>query len=139
MTKIMTKLDPGAKLPVRAHDTDAGADLCCLYGIVVPAHGSAVVDTGVHVELPHGTCGLLVSKSGLNVRNAMTSTGLIDEGYTGRILVRVYNDSNRDYHFEAGDKVSQLVVLPVIYASYESADEIEGGERGEAGYGSTGR
>lgn len=137
--QIPCRLEEGACLPRRAHDTDAGADLCALWGVTVPRHGSAVIDTGAHVQLPHGTCGLLVSKSGLNVRCECTSTGLIDEGYTGRVLVRVYNHSDHDRHFDAGDKVSQIVVLPVLYPTYVEVDEITGGERGDAGYGSTGR
>lgn len=136
---IRVKLDPGATLPARAHDTDAGADLRTPVDFRVPPHDSAVVGLGVHVELPPHTAGLLVSKSGLNVLNALTSTGLIDLGFTGEIRVRVYNDGDDWYHFHAGDAVTQMVVFPVLFPSYEEADEIEGGERGDDGYGSTGR
>lgn len=136
---IKVMLDEGAKLPNRVHDTDAGADLCTIEDVWIPPHCSAVVSTGVHIELPEGTCGLLVSKSGLNVRNALTSTGLIDEGFTGEILVRVYNNGPDWYTFRKGDKVSQIAVLPVCYPTYVQADEISGGERGDAGYGSSGR
>lgn len=66
--KIKAKIDAGGRMPERAHPTDAGADLFTPHDVTVPARGSAVIDTGVHVELPHGTAGLLVSKSGLNVR-----------------------------------------------------------------------
>lgn len=133
------KLDEGAYVPSRAHDTDAGMDLRTPVKVTVPAHGSAVIDTGVHVQLPPECAGLLVSKSGLNVRHGMTSTGLIDEGFTGSIITRIYNDSDSDWTFEAGDKVTQLVVIPVRYVSIEIVQEISGGERGDAGYGSTGR
>lgn len=106
----------------------------------IPAHGSRAFDTGVHVELPHGTAGLLVSKSGLNVSHKITSTGLIDEGYQGPIIARLYNDSDVPYWVEKGDKITQLVVIPV---RYESVELIEGfdatTERGSNGYGSTGR
>lgn len=133
------KLDEGAFVPSRAHDTDAGMDLRTPVAVTVPAHGSAVIDTGVHGELPHGCAGLLVSKSGLNVKHGITSTGLIDEGYTGTILVRLYNHSDTDYTFHEGDKVTQLVVIPVRYERVEIVDSINGGERGDNGYGSTGR
>lgn len=136
---IRCVLDEGAALPVRAHDTDAGADLCAPTDITVPAHGSAEVDTGVHIQLPPHTCGLLVSKSGLMVLNALTSTGLIDQGFTGEIRVRVFNGGDEDYHFAAGEKVTQVAVLPVLYPTYEQVERIEGGERGDDGYGSTGR
>lgn len=136
---IKVTLDDGAKLPVRAHDTDAGADLCCREGVTIAPGDSALVDTGVHVELPHGTVGMLKSKSGLNCMQAMTTTGVIDEGYTGPIKVRVYNHGAFPKEFRAGDKVTQLVVMPVAYPTYERAEEISGGARGDAGYGSTGR
>lgn len=136
---IKVTLDEGAKLPVRAHDTDAGADLCCREDVTIAPGDSALIDTGVHVELPHGTVGMLKSKSGLNCMQAMTTTGVIDEGYTGPIKVRVYNHGAFPKEFRAGDKVTQLVVMPVAYPTYEQAEEISGGERGSAGYGSTGR
>lgn len=133
------KLDDGAYVPSRAHDTDAGLDLRTPKRVVVPSHGSAIIDTGVHVQLPSECAGLLVSKSGLNVRHGMTSTGLIDEGFTGPIIARLYNDSDEDWTFEPGDKVTQLVVVPVRYVRVEIVPEISGGERGDNGYGSTGR
>lgn len=136
---IRFTLDPKAYAPERAHATDAGADLRAPVEVLVPPHDSALVNTGVHIELPMGTCGLLVSKSGLMVHNAITSTGLIDEGFTGEIIIRVFNDSPNWHTFHAGDKVSQVVVLPVCYPTYEYATEISGGERGDNGYGSTGR
>lgn len=133
------KIDEGAFVPSRAHGTDAGMDLRTPVNVTVPAHGSVAIDTGVHVELPQGCAGLLVSKSGLNVRHGITSTGLIDEGFTGKIIARLYNDSGEDWTFEKGDKVTQLVVIPVRYVPIEIVPEISGGERGDNGYGSTGR
>ena len=132
-------LDEGAKLPVRAHATDAGADLFCKHDFIVPAHDSVTIDTGVHVQLPKGTVGMVKSKSGLNVRSCITCEGVIDEGYSGAIRLRVYNHGDYDYAFRAGDKVTQLVVVPVIYPSYVEVVEIAGGDRGDAGFGSTGR
>lgn len=133
------KVDLGGYEPSRAHDTDAGMDLRTPVAVTVPAHGSVVVDTKTHVELPHGSAGLIVSKSGLNVRHGITSAGLVDEGYTGSIRVRLYNHSDEAYTFEPGDKVTQLVVFPVVYVPLELVDSIDGGERGDDGFGSTGR
>lgn len=138
MREIRVKLDEGAYLPTRAHDTDAGADIRTPRSFVVPPHGSAVVDTGVHVELPGGTVGMLKSKSGLNVKRGIVSEGVIDEGYTGPIVVKLYNHGDRPMSFGAGDKVTQLVLLPVLYPTYVVVGDIEGGERGDAGFGSTG-
>lgn len=131
-------LDNGAYMPSRGHETDAGLDLRTPKAVTVPAYGSTIVDTGVHVALPNGCAGLLVSKSGLNVKHDITSTGLIDEGYTGSIVVKLYNHGSEDHEFEAGDKVTQLVVVPVVIASLEQVSAFNQTERGDAGFGSTG-
>ena len=133
------KLDKGAYVPIRAHETDAGLDIRSKYDYKLEAKESVVIRTGVHVEIPKGCCGLLVSKSGLNINNSLTSTGLIDEGYTGEVLVKLYNHGFRNYRINAGDKISQLVILPVRYEEVEIVDEIESGDRGDGGFGSTGR
>lgn len=132
-------LDNGAYMPSRGHSTDAGLDLRTPKAVTVPAYESVAVDTGVHVALPHGCAGLLVSKSGLNVRHDITSTGLIDEGYTGSIIVKLYNNKGEDYAFEAGDKISQLVMIPVVYEPLEQVSAFNTTERGDNGFGSTGR
>lgn len=132
-------LDDGAYMPTRGHKTDAGLDLRTPLAVTVPAYGSVAVDTGVHVALPHGCAGLLVSKSGLNVKHDITSTGLIDEGYTGSIVVKLYNHGGEDYGFEAGDKVTQLVVLPVVREPLEQVTAFNLTARGDNGFGSTGR
>ena len=136
---MRVKLDRGAMAPTRAHDTDAGLDLYAAERVTVPPHGYAVVRTGTHVELPEGCAGLLVSKSGLCSRYGITTTGLIDEGFTGEILVTMFNQWDREYYVRQHDKVSQLVVIPVRYELVEIADEISGGDRGDSGFGSTGR
>lgn len=133
------KLDPGAIQPTRAHDTDAGLDLYSLEDRIIEAKGDAIFKTGVHIQLPKGYAGLLVSKSGLNVKHGITSTGLIDEGYSGEITVKLYNHGGRDYTIRKGEKISQLVILPVRYEPVEIVDEIDSGERGDAGFGSTGK
>ena len=132
-------LDDGAYMPARGHADDAGLDLRTPEAATVPAHGSMVVDTGVHVALPHGYAGLIVSKSGLNVRHGITSTGLIDEGYTGSIMVKLYNNGDEDHEFEAGDKITQLVVVPVLHEPLEQVSSFNPTERGDDGFGSTGR
>lgn len=132
-------LDEGAYMPSRGHSTDAGLDLRTPKAVTVPAYGSATIDTGVHVALPHWCSGLLVSKSGLNVRHDITSTGLIDEEYTGSIVVKLYNHGGEDYEFEAGDKVTQLVVIPVVREPVEQVSTFRPTDRGDNGFGSTGR
>lgn len=132
------KLDDGAKV-TRAHDTDAGLDLCARESQIVPARESAVFDTGVHIELTPGTVGMLKSKSGLNVMHGITSEGVIDVGYTGSIKVKLYNHSGYDYKVEAGDKITQLVIMPIIIPELEFVDELEDTDRGNNGFGSSGK
>lgn len=133
------KLDRGAFIPVRAHGTDAGADLRSPIDTVVPARGSRVIDTGVHIQLPRDCVGMLKSKSGLNVKYGITSEGVIDEGYTGPIKVKLYNHGEKDYVIERGDKITQLVVVPCRYLYFDLVDYLEDSERGGEGFGSTGR
>lgn len=133
------KLDTGAKAPTRAHSTDAGLDLYSRETQVVPAKESAKFDTGVHVEIPYGYAGFLKSKSGLNVKYGITSEGVIDCGYTGSIVVKLYNNSRYDYTVKQGDKISQLVILPILTPDIEIVESLETTDRGENGFGSSGR
>lgn len=133
------KLDEKAFMPTRAHETDAGLDIYSPINVVVPCWGSVCIDTGVHIELPPNSAGFLKSKSGLNVKHGITSEGVIDVGYTGRIAVKLYNHTDNDYLVQRGDKISQLVILPILIPTLELADELEETERGNGGFGSTGR
>lgn len=133
------KLDEGAYLPTRAHPTDAGMDLYARETKVVPARGSAIFDTGVHIELPYGTVGMLKSKSGLNVNQDISSEGVIDVGYTGSIVAKLYNHGDKDYTVMKGDKITQLVIMPYIAPDIEVVDELEASDRGDNGFGSSGR
>ena len=138
MNRLRVKLDPGAFPPERAHPTDAGLDIMSPVDFIVRPMGNVTVRTGVHIQLPPGTCGLLVSKSGLNVANDITTTGLIDEGYTGEIVVKLYNHGVNHLIVTKGQKITQLVVLPCLYTPVDVVEEISGGERGDKGFGSTG-
>lgn len=151
--KIM--LDDGAKLPTRAHPYDAGLDLYSPIDIQVPGSvvlgydaiqnaeavevGSVTIDTGVHVEIPEGCCGFVKSKSGLNVNHGLTADGVIDAHYTGSIAVKLYNHTSRCYHIKAGDKIAQLVIVPCVLLPLEPVDSLEETDRGDNGFGSTGR
>lgn len=137
--KMRIKLDEGAYMPTRAYMTDAGLDLYSPISIAVSGGSSAEIDTGVHIELPTGTVGFLKSKSGLNVKHGITSEGVIDVGYTGSIRVKLYNHTDVGYLVSAGDKISQLVILPILTPELELVDELDETERGEGGFGSTGK
>lgn len=148
------KLDEGAFPPERAHSTDAGLDLRAREDKVVPAGGSAVFDTGVSVELPlftnydpfchdgydkSPTVGLITSKSGLYFKHGIISTGTVDYSYRGTIKVKLTNTGPDDYQVKRGDKISQLVIVPILTPELEITDELDETERGAGGFGSTGR
>ena len=145
--KIM--LDKGAIAPVRAHTWDAGLDLFTPVEAIVPNAtfypydeielGAVTIDTGVHVEIPEGYVGFIKSKSGLNVNHGLTAEGVIDAHYTGSIRVKIYNHKATPYQFKAGDKIAQLVILPCLLPELELVDSLEETDRGDAGFGSTGR
>lgn len=132
------KLDPEALEPVRAHETDAGLDLKTPISFWLHPGEHKSIDTGVHVAIPEGCVGLITSKSGL-MASGFTSRGTIDYGYTGSIKVVLYNHSGEGKLFNAGDKITQLVILPCITPKIEYVDELEETERGDGGFGSTGR
>jgi dUTP pyrophosphatase len=134
-------VEPMGFAPTRAHSTDAGLDLYAIDDTTVPARGSAVFRTGVHIELPPNTYGKLESKSGLNVaHDVVCCGGVIDEGYAGEILVKLYNLGDTHYFFNRGDKICQLIVQPCLYTEVELVDDIcLNTERGTAGFGSTGK
>ena len=150
MEILNVALDPGAKMPTRAHTYDAGLDLYTPYDVTVPRAEyspysggveicSATIDTGVHVEIPEGCVGFIKSKSGLNVKYGLTAEGVIDAHYTGSIAVKLYNHTDRPYRFKAGDKIAQLVILPCLLPVPELVDHLEDTDRGAGGFGSTGR
>lgn len=132
-------LDNGAFAPEFAHKTDAGADLRSPVYAVVPARGNTVIDTGVHVEIPEGYVGILKSKSGLNVKHDLIGTGTIDSGYSGSIRVKLYNLGDTDYQILRGDKIIQLVIMPCVYCEFTEVEQFADSERGDGGFGSTGR
>lgn len=136
---MKVKLELNAKAPTRAHDTDAGLDLYAMHGGIVRAHQAATFHTGVHVELPRGTAGILMPKSGMMTHHDLLTFGIVDEGYTGEILVHIFNCGGTDYSVSPGDKISQMLIVPVLYEPVEIVDSIRGGDRGENGFGSSGR
>lgn len=135
--KIM--LDGGAYMPERAHKDDAGLDLRSPIEIYIRAGDYAIIDTGVHVDIPKGCVGMLKSKSGLNVKHGLIGEGVIDAGYTGSIVCKLYNIGGSDYRVKRGDKIIQLVVLPIVTPEPVLVDSFDKTDRGNNGFGSTGR
>lgn len=139
---IKVMLDEGAKMPTRAHEADAGYDLYSPQDYILMHDHNVVIDTGVHIQIPKGYVGFLKSKSGLNVKHHITGEGVIDSGYTGSIKVKLYNnspDSLDIYEINKGDKIIQLVILPILTPKLELVNMFEETDRGTGGFGSTGK
>ena len=132
-------LDENAYMPTKAHFEDAGFDLYSPISIVVPKGGYVSIDTGVHIQIPSGMVGFLKSKSGLNVKHSILSEGVIDSGYTGSIIVKLYNHSDTDYIIEKGNKITQIVFLPIPSITLKQVKSIEDSSRGDNGFGSSGK
>lgn len=132
-------LEPGAYAPKRAYEFDAGLDLVSPVQALVPARGSADIDTGVHVQIPKNCVGMIKSKSGLLFKQDISTEGVVDSGYNGTIHVKMINHSDANYLVRRGEKISQLVVMPIIIEDVEIVDSLDETERGSNGFGSTGR
>ena len=137
---MKVKIDDGGYMPKRAHSTDAGLDLYTPELIVVPAHGSWTVDTRVHLAIPAGWCGKIESKSGLMMKEGITVPGgVVDSGYTGSIAVTLENHTMFPYVSERGEKIAQIIFLPCLLDDLQQVPELDATDRGDAGFGSTGR
>ncbi len=137
MMKI--KLDKGAIAPSRGHTWDGGLDLYALEDEVIPVQNRRTFDTGVHIEIPEGWVGLIRSRSGMMVKHGITTDGTIDAHYTGSIRVCLFNHGLVEYPVKAGDKIAQLVIVPCLLPRLELVDSLEETDRGDGGFGSTGR
>lgn len=137
--KLKVVLDEGAYMPEKAHTADAGFDLRTPSRVVIPTKSARIMSTGVHIEIPFGYVGFLKSKSGLNVKDGILCEGVIDSGYTGSIVAKLYNHGNKERVFEKGDKITQIVILPIPEIEMELTERLEDTERGNGGFGSSGR
>lgn len=137
------RLDPRAVLPQRAHEGDAGLDLCALEAVHLEPGGRAQVRTGLAVAVPPGHAGLVLPRSGLAARHGIAvvnAPGLIDAGYRGELQVLLLNtDASTAFDAEPGDRIAQLVVVPVALPAVVEADDLDETERGSGGFGSSGR
>ena len=136
------KLGPDARLPSYAHPGDAGLDLASAVDAEIAPGERAMIPTGVAVAIPEGHAGLVLPRSGLASREGLTlanSPGLIDAGYRGEVTCAVVTlDRERPVSIKRGDRIAQLVVIPVRAVRPRWADELPPSERGEAGFGSSG-
>jgi dUTP diphosphatase len=137
------KLSEKATLPTRGHDDDAGLDLYAAEAALITPGVRVSIGTGLAVAIPEGLAGLVLPRSGLALKSGVTlvnSPGLIDPGYRGEVRVVLINtDPNTDFHCKPGDRIAQLLLVPIATASPMQADALDTSSRGGAGFGSTGR
>lgn len=137
--KIPVKLDKGAYMPEKAHETDAGYDIRTPHSFLLRRSDMVMVHTGIHVNIPVGFYGELASKSGLCRDSEITTeAGIIDSGYTGEICV-ILKSGMKQRYFEAGDKITQLIIHELPYTELEAVDILPHTDRGADGFGSTGK
>lgn len=137
---IRYMLEEGAFKPTKGHPADAGFDLYTPIEFKLKPGQSKIVDTGVHFFIKPGYVGLILNKSGLaHKKNIESAVGVVDADYTGTIHVKIWNHSPYHVKFAKGDKITQIVVLPIPEVTLMMTEEIPETERGANGFGSTGR
>ena len=142
MTESVEVLFRGSAVPGYAHPGDAGADLVSTDDLVLEPGQRATVGTGAAIALPDGFVAFVVPRSGLAAKHGITivnSPGTVDAGYRGEIRVTLLNtDTRESYAISAGDRIAQLIVMPVSRARFIPVERLPGSDRGEGGFGSTG-
>ncbi len=134
------KLHLDAKRPTYANLGDAGMDFFALEKTILKPGEHAAVKTGISMEIPHGYVGLFWDKSGVSIKHGIKLLGgVIDAGYRGEILIGMINLTDVEYVFEAGHKVSQMLIQKVESPDVIEVDELSDSARGEKGFGSTGK
>ena len=131
-------VEQGGFMPVRGHEDDAGLDLKSPVSEWVHPGEHIVIDTLLRMAIPRGYVGLITSKSGLMDKD-ITVRGTVDAGYTGTVDVVIFNHGSEGYQIKAGDKICQVVIVPIIRPEIELVNALEPTERGDNGFGSTGR
>ena len=141
MEIVFTLDHPQARLPVRAHEGDAGLDLRSVEHVVIPPGGRSLVRTGLRVAIPDGFAGLVVPRSGLALRHGVTvlnAPGTVDADYRGEVQVLLFNAGEEPFVITRGLRIAQMVVAPVTTVALVEVGEVERTGRGGSGFGSTG-
>lgn len=132
-------LNEHARLPIRAHQDDAGLDLCSVEDRKIEPGQGTLIGTGIAVALPPGHVGLIADRSSMAKKGLKTAGGVIDAGYRGEIKVIFWNLSHETLEIQKGDRIAQLLILPVATPQTEAVESLDTTQRGEGGFGSTGK
>lgn len=140
-----TKMREDAIEPTCGSAEAAGYDLYVpskIEGIQISAHSTVIIDTGISVELPKGCFGAIFARSGLASKEGLrpaNCVGVVDSDYRGSIGVAIHNDTNEDKGVQGGDRIAQLVVIPYVPITFNYKESLDETERGNNGFGSTGK
>lgn len=138
------KLNPKATIPTRGSQYSAGNDLyaCINEPVVIRPHSTVKIGTGLAMELPDGYFGANFARSGLATKQGLrpaNCVSVIDSDYRGEWIVPLHNDSDEDRIVNPGDRIAQFVLLPYIFVEFNEVDELNTTDRGDGGFGSTGK
>lgn len=137
--KVRVWMDDGAYQPTKGFASDAGYDLYSQDDETLYVNDSIEFDTGVHMQIPYGYAGIIIGRSGLNVKHGIHVHGLVDANYLGSIRVRLYNHGDEVYKVRAGDRIAQIMFVLLPPTELVLWDKCRSGDRGASGHGSTGR
>lgn len=138
------KLSENAKIPTRGSAVAAGYDLYAAISeaVTIKPHTTEKIGTGLAIAVPEGYFGAIFARSGLALKQGLrpaNCVGVADSDYRGEYIVALHNDTDSDKVVEPGERVAQLVVMPYLDVEFEEKDELSETERGEGGFGSTGK
>ncbi len=133
------KLSQEAQLPTRAHADDAGMDLYALEDVVLKPGEGRLAKTGVALAIPVGFVGMIADRSSMAKKGVKTAGGIIDAGYRGEIMVVVWNISHEELRINRGERVAQMLFMPIATPAVTEVSELSESKRGAGGFGSTGR
>ena len=141
VTVKILKLVDSATLPTYAHEDDSGMDLCAIATTDIEPGKTALIRTGIAIEIPMGTEAQVRPRSGLALKHAITvlnTPGTVDASYRGEIGVVLINHGQKSFRVEPGMKIAQMVIAPILRADLQEVDQLSDTDRGKGGYGSTG-
>lgn len=132
-----------AKLPTRGSEDAAGRDLYAAEGVIILPHNTAKISTDIAIEIPHGYWGGVFARSGLATKQGLrpaNCVGVIDSDYRGPVIVALHNDTDETKEVMIGDRIAQLIILPVCdFGGWEIVDELSDTDRGDGGFGHSGK
>ena len=136
---FVKKLEESAILPTRSHPEDAGMDLYAFESGQIKPGGGIMARTGIAFSLPLGTVGMIADRSSMAKKGLKTAGGIIDAGYRGEVQIVLRNLTSEPFQFERGERIAQLLIIPILTPTVVEVRSLDGTTRGEQGFGSTGK